>query len=611
MEHCEICNQSAAPGRTGIVCSGTSCGGRIFHAKCVNLAGPVLEALTGGSNLGLFWFCERCRRHPERRVLGERNRHQELTAFRVSAVLLQIQFWWIFLKRFIVSLAIRLRCLVRGEKELPLLPAKIWQSVFRHLEEADLLRVRATCRSWQDMLEGCSALREKFLPQFPKGVLIDGNYTPQFLFPAASNIFFGNARIFEVGSWWARIGPGLTEINFCECKCVLGALLTMLRETPNLKETSWNDVMLDTVEGCSEVDFRLTLMEKFVFKGDRDAKVLSVMEKLCPNLKILLINSDDLSDDDMRRAVSFVTSVQKTLETLQITVTDSAMEQLLKLDQLSLKQLLLDGDEITDKSVAVDLCRQIPSIKGLHLQSGFSLRGSDLKELGESLPNLECFSTHFPHQMQILPTFLVHLPASLRHLALVGDNEERHTVEFTAANVGQGCPYLTHLALHEIILPGDSLQQLTAKSPQLTSLTLETVDIRDWPALYAAFAELPSLARVHLSLMNTQETVTEGGIVFNELPSVKFLKLNYCDFDEEELTALLGVLPNLEQLKLFNMYEKVGDGVLGMICRKFKRLSELKIVGCSLTPAQERLIYAELGGALRSLVISEDSHNCD
>lgn len=394
MEHCEICHQpvahtlrSTARGRTGIACSGTSCGGRIVHAKCANLAGPVLEALTGGSNLGLFWFCERCRRHPERRVLAERNRHQELTELSAIRVLAA---------KMVESVDENLnhvRCLVRGEEdsggkedkacqwpevepELPPLPAEIWQSVFRHLAEADLLRVRSTCRRWRDMLEGCTALREKFLPRFPKGVLIDGNYAPQFLFPAASNIFFGNARIFEVGSWWTRIGPGLTEINFCECKCVLGALLAMLRETPNLKETSWNDVMLDTVEGCSEVDFRLNQMEKFIFKGDRDAKVLSVMEKLCPNLKILLINSDELSDADMGRAVSFVTSVQKTLETLQITVTDSAMEQLLKLDQLSLKQLLLDGDEITDKSVAVDLCRQIPSIKGLHLQSGFSLRGS-------------------------------------------------------------------------------------------------------------------------------------------------------------------------------------------------------------------------------------------
>lgn len=226
MEHCEICGQqvahalrSTAKGRTGIVCSGTSCGGRTVHAKCANLTGPVLDALAGG-NLGLFWFCDRCRRHPERRpVLVERNRHQELTELSAIRVLAA---------KMVESVDENLnhvKCLMGGrgggdkkdkacqwpevEPELPPLPAEIWLGVFRFLEEADLLRVRSTCRRWRDLLEGCSALRDKFLPRFPKGVLIDGSYTPEFLFPSATNIFFGNARIFLFK--WVRGGHGLAE----------------------------------------------------------------------------------------------------------------------------------------------------------------------------------------------------------------------------------------------------------------------------------------------------------------------------------------------------------------------------------------------------------------
>ncbi|KAL1401337.1 hypothetical protein pipiens_006678, partial [Culex pipiens pipiens] len=82
-------------------------------------------------------------------------------------------------------------------------------------------------------------------------------------------------------------------------------------------------------------------------------------------------------------------------------------------------------------------------------------------------------------------------------------------------------------------------------------------------ALYAAFAKLPSLESVQLALVDTLIFVTGSGNLFNELPNVKFLKLNGCGFETEDLAALLGVLPNLEQLKLFNMFENVGDARVG------------------------------------------------
>uniref|UniRef100_A0A1Q3EWW1 F-box domain-containing protein n=1 Tax=Culex tarsalis TaxID=7177 RepID=A0A1Q3EWW1_CULTA len=628
MEHCEICGQQVAHtlrsttrARTGIVCSGTSCGGRIVHAKCANLPGPVVDALAGGT-LGLFWLCDRCRRHPERRPLLEEkknHRHQELTELSAIRALAA---------KMVESVDENLnhvKCLMGGggsekedktcqwpeeeEPELPTLPAEIWLGVFQYFEEPDLLRVRSTCRRFRDLLEGCSALREKFLPRFPKGVRIDGSYTPKFLFPAASNIFFGNAKIFAVGSWWGPFGRGLTEINLSKCKCVLATLLAMLRETPNLREMLWNDIMMDTVDG-SEVDFHLDKMEKFIFKGKRDAKMLAVFEKLCPNLKILTISSDDLDDYESDHAVSFVESVQNTLESLQITCTDCAINGLLKLDRLQLKQLVLDGYDISDNSVAVEFCRKIPSLKSLHLQDGFSLRGSDLKELGESLPNLECLSAHFPPQTQIVTTFLASLPVSLRHLALAGEQIEGITIPFTAATIGQGCPNLTQLALKDFNLAGDSLRQFAAKTPLLTSLALETVAMPDWPVLYAALAELTRLQQLNMTFVNTLAENTRGDEGFAELPAVKSLIVKGCNFTKKDLISMLGVLPHLRQLELYNM-ELVDDGVVAVICRKSGFLKELKIIGCALTPKQEQLIYAELGSALNLLVISEGCQHCN
>ncbi|KAL9698852.1 hypothetical protein quinque_002293 [Culex quinquefasciatus] len=179
--------------------------------------------------------------------------------------------------------------------DCPTLPPKLWTRIFLHLERYELLQVRMTCRSWKQLVDSNSALREGFAISFPEGSIMDREYLPADL-PPASKVTLRKVRIIEVAGWWPSLGNTLVHLCLSDCTMRASMLVDILRQTPKLKilELESSATILDREEILTKPKLELIELECLVLdqidllcKLTMPKEVLTILFRMCPQLEVL------------------------------------------------------------------------------------------------------------------------------------------------------------------------------------------------------------------------------------------------------------------------------------------------------------------------------------
>lgn len=264
---------------------------------------------------------------------------------------------------------------------LPELPPETWTEIFAHLSAGQLLKMRHVCRRWRELATAAAVLRAKLAVTFPRTFPVDVDCAPYPALLPVGKLTFEQVPLVGVCSWWPAFGPGLVEFRIRGCSLELPVLVGFLKHTPNVRVLElayikctgeWRDtdgVDLGNLENLFLVDF---------------AKGLSIFGNC--NLKVLGFTWESV-DVSTLEFVNFVGRFQDTLEELYFTASEDILVELMKLQRLKLKKLLLNSFAFENNQLIIDLCRQQPLLEWLDLTQILSFDGA---ERGGKVCNKKC-----------------------------------------------------------------------------------------------------------------------------------------------------------------------------------------------------------------------------
>lgn len=225
------------------------------------------------------------------------------------------------------------------EPKLSLLPAKLWERIFRRLTPLQLLRARAVCRQWRDLVTGSPMLMGRFGGVLCGKEVMDRNYRPAIALPVGE-LQLSAFTIVGTGSWWAGYGPGVTMLALRECSMTVAVLFGVLKQTPNLEWLDLEDVALT---GSCKPDFRMEKLESFNMDNPGDIDVpltfLDDLGEVFTGLKLFrLLRNVITSDEVYGSVIKIVEAQQNTLESLEL-CNGNFLEALCRTEKLRLKWL--------------------------------------------------------------------------------------------------------------------------------------------------------------------------------------------------------------------------------------------------------------------------------
>lgn len=254
---------------------------------------------------------------------------------------------------------------------LPELPPETWTEIFAHLSAGQLLKMRRVCRRWRELATAAAVLRAKLAVTFPRTFPVDVDYAPYPALLPVGKVSFEQVLVVGVCSWWPTFGPGLVEFRIRGCSLERPVLVGFLKHTPNVRvleladircSGEWRDtdgVDLGKLENLWLVDF---------------AKGLSIFGNC--NLKVLGFTWEGI-DVSTLEFVNFVGRFQDTLEELYFTASEDILVELMKLQRLKLKKLLLNSFAFENNQLIIDLCRKQPLLEWLDLTQILSFDGAE------------------------------------------------------------------------------------------------------------------------------------------------------------------------------------------------------------------------------------------
>ncbi|XP_039451882.1 uncharacterized protein LOC120430830 [Culex pipiens pallens] len=269
--------------------------------------------------------------------------------------------------------------------DCPTLPPKLWTRIFLQLERYELLQVRMTCRSWKQLVDSNSGLREGFAISFPEGSIMDREYLPADL-PPASKVTLRKVRIIEVGGWLPSLGNTLVHLCLSQCRVGLSTLEDKLRQTPKLKILELENIAthIYRYETITKPKLELNELECLVLDQIELVNFLS-----CPRLKVVKCTSIWLN-----KLAAFISSYQRTLQNVEVYYESEVIQSLTKLEHLKLKRLEFNKYPVFTTSGVItkliELCRVQPTIEELLLpKEANGITCDHLKQIGSYLPRLK------------------------------------------------------------------------------------------------------------------------------------------------------------------------------------------------------------------------------
>lgn len=235
------------------------------------------------------------------------------------------------------------------------LPPEVWEQIFRHLKGTQLLKVRLVCHRWKAIVDRDRSLwtemRITTLPVFSTDAQPLGE-----VMPPAPAVSLRSKKIETLNSW--LFGERLTSIRLFGCDVTLKALVEMLRRCPNLVRLHLDMVTFTCTKEPDVVDFQLVQMEELERIGY--AHVFDVYLGLFPHLRKLVLDCDLSWRNSAENEARFISTVQRTLESLQFSPIPYLLQRMSEMTDLRLKQVHL---LMSHEQNAVELSRLQPSLE--------------------------------------------------------------------------------------------------------------------------------------------------------------------------------------------------------------------------------------------------------
>uniref|UniRef100_A0A8D8MA64 F-box/LRR-repeat protein 20 n=2 Tax=Culex pipiens TaxID=7175 RepID=A0A8D8MA64_CULPI len=465
--------------------------------------------------------------------------------------------------RNLSTLLVPLLAMTAQQRELHL-PTEIWEQIFQHLGGRQLARVRATCRRWRDVVDGCPRLAGKFVVKLPTDTLVDEHYEPGHVMGSAARVALEKVEIVGVGFWWRSLGERLTSLSLNNCKLSLPILLGMLKFTPNLKSLELRTKFcFATAVGDASDGVKLTKLEELTLLS---AKNVTMFGPLCPRLKRFRILANLQRGDDDRNVAQFLQAVQHTVEDVDVYLTADLLRYVTELEQLQLKRISFRCISRLEELPLVSFCQAQWSIEDLGIER-FGTTNATLCLIGTSLPKLSRITVRITDDGTVLPSFVNTMPR-LKHLKINGNSKLFMTFGTLQS------PHLTQLHLHDVRLAQNGLKPYLRKCPTIRAIILEYCTFDNWSEVFGPLEQLPTLR--HLELVGIVVKNNIGGPTAGCFAGLRSLKLSYLaggDMSHRMLAALLGQCGQLEEVHLTDRVDDEMVRIVGGSVRGLRRLT--------------------------------------
>lgn len=354
--------------------------------------------------------------------------------------------------------------------------------------------------------------------------------------------------VFPVDNSWADFGQYVENLSIHMSVVPVYMFFRMLQHCVNLKRLEL--YAAGFLAGIADNSFKLDSVEEFSVhclyhkKNWKRSSVIDLFGPIFPRLKTFsLFWVRHWSKGDKTNLFKFFHAVQGTLQTIKSDLQVNVPMELLKLDQLHLKQAEFFIDcsaRYWDNALWLQFCKVQHTLEELVLMEGI-VTNEALCIAAKNLPNLKKLSVNLSVSTQVVPTFLSHLIKAEYVQMQAGEGALDFRIELS--------PALKELHLECAEIPSGIETLMT--SPYLEKLTLKNV--------YVGCCPIPTRVK--------------------NCSSLKQLELNKCGLDDKMLDYMLRCHPSLETIRLQNMFY-IAEDAISKLLKHSPNLNEVILFKC-------------------------------
>ncbi|EDS32011.1 conserved hypothetical protein [Culex quinquefasciatus] len=444
-----------------------------------------------------------------------------------------------------------------------IVPAELWTAIFTHLDVAELLNVRRTCRTWKRVVDGSRSLRARFRVDFCGVKAMDGGYRPVVL--PAGHAELGCCEILAVDHWWGSFGQGLVSLEVNCCGVTLGTLFGMLRGCGSLKELALIQVYYLAGDEVGWVDFRMEQLETLALQNDRSDEratavpdnLLDLLGKVCPRVKNLAVSGVW----NKKAVLRMIETLESTLEGIKFDATNKLLRALSMLKQLRLRRVAI-----------LSLTKYNSVVFGFFFQAQRYI--TDL--------SVDSDSIMFLSQAEFRQLKLTRLRVNVRAYKAILRTAQMPTLKYLEVS---GCSdsrvHFEHCKLTSV--------------EELRLISIQPID----NSLTDYLLSCSGLRTLSLGGVTIGNGMSLAYVCEQNFASLRKLQMHLLTIPRRVLFQLFQLCPNLEQLELKHVW-CVNDGVVLKLCQSLKTLKRLSL-HCNVSEQSVDHIINHHGQHLRQL----------